>query len=365
MTILLASVLIAGAACAGEQIPQNLRINDVQAIGTHNSYKLRLPEAELAAHHARDAAGAESIDYGFPPLAEQLERGVRQIELDVFDDPDGGRYLHPPGALRTGFAQPPWPLEQRAAMARPGFKVMHLADIDFRSNCVTWIECLQAMRQWSAAHPRHVPILILVNAKDGPVGPGAAQPPRFDATAFDRLDAEIRRVFDGKKLITPDEVQGRYPTLRAAVLDSQWPALERARGRFLFVLDEEPRKITAYQGRRRSLEGRVMFVSVKEDSELASILVINDPVAERARIERAVRAGFVVRTRADADTREARSNNTSRRDAAFASGAQYVSTDYFDADRRIGSYQVRFADDRSVRFNPIRVTRACGSVALE
>ena len=41
-----------------------------------------------------------------------------------------------------------------------------------------------------------------------------------------------------------------------------------------------------------------------------------------------VAAGYVVRTRADADTVEARSGDTGPRDAAIASGAQWVSTDY-------------------------------------
>src|ERR1700743_1774929 len=127
---LLTSLLVASAVCAGDQVDRELRVNDVQVIGTHNSYKLPLPPEELAAHRAVDAPGADSIDYGFPGLADQLERGVRQVELDVYTAPDAGRYLHPPGARRTGFPEPPWSGEQREAMARPGFKVMHLADID-------------------------------------------------------------------------------------------------------------------------------------------------------------------------------------------------------------------------------------------
>ena len=49
---------------------------------------------------------------------------------------------------------------------------------------------------------------------------------------------------------------------------------------------------------------------------------------------------MVVRTRADADTVEARTGETARREAAFASGAQYVSTDYMKPDLRFGPYQV-------------------------
>ena len=55
---------------------------------------------------------------------------------------------------------------------------------------------------------------------------------------------------------------------------------------------------------------------------------MNDPVEEQALIQERVKQGFLIRTRADADTREARAGNTARREAALASGAQYVSTDY-------------------------------------
>ena len=40
----------------------------------------------------------------------------------------------------------------------------------------------------------------------------------------------------------------------------------------------------------------------------------------------------------DADTREARLNDTARQVAAFASGAQFVSTDYMTPDTRFSPY---------------------------
>ena len=61
----------------------------------------------------------------------------------------------------------------------------------------------------------------------------------------------------------------------------------------------------------------------------AAFIKANDPSgANLARIRRAVRLGYVVRTRADEDTREARSGDMRRARRALASGAQWVSTDY-------------------------------------
>ncbi|WP_266170847.1 phosphatidylinositol-specific phospholipase C1-like protein [Dyella subtropica] len=344
----------ASAGCDPAVFDRQLRLNDIQAIGTHNSYKQSMPPAEWAAHHARDPQGADGIDYGHRPIPEQLDHGARTIELDVYYDPQGGRYAHPPGALRKGYATPPWPAEAAAQMQRPGFKVMHLADIDFRSSCQTFVACLTLIRDWSRAHPRHVPIMLLLNAKDGASGPGAVAPLRFDERAFDALDAEVRSVFNPHELIAPDDVQGQYSSLRDAVLAGQWPTLGEARGRLFFVLDEDARKVAAYRGKRRSLEGRVMFVNIDERSPAAAYLTLNDPLAEGPRIARDVAAGFLVRTRADADTVEARRDDTHRREAAFATGAQYVSTDYLQADPRFGDYRVRLPQGETARCNPLR-----------
>ncbi|MFX6499089.1 Ca2+-dependent phosphoinositide-specific phospholipase C, partial [Acinetobacter baumannii] len=76
---------------------------------------------------------------------------------------------------------------------------------------------------------------------------------------FDALDAEVRAVFPPDALIAPDDVQGRYPTLRDAVLHDNWPTVAQARGKVLFALDEGPDVVAVYRGTRRSLEGRVFF----------------------------------------------------------------------------------------------------------
>ncbi|HEX7915476.1 phosphatidylinositol-specific phospholipase C1-like protein [Rudaea sp.] len=351
--------------CARAWIDANLRLDEIQVIGTHNSYKQHMPPEEFAAHHALDAHGADTLDYGHRPLNEQLDAGMRELELDVWDDPQGGRWLHPPGALRKGFSSPPWPAAQAAQMARPGFKVMHLADIDFRSTCMTFVACLSIIRDWSAAHPRHAPIMILINAKDGKLGPGSVAALKFDETAFDRLDAEIRSVFKPAQLITPDDVQGKFPTLRDGAHAGHWPTLGQARGRILFALDESDDKIALYRGARKSLEGRAMFATIKEDSPAAGYITLNDPQVDHERIKAAVASGLLVRTRADADTFEARSNDIARREAAFASGAQFVSTDYFEPDPRFGPYRVRFDDGAIARCNPVRAAGKCAGIPIE
>lgn len=354
-----------GDACARAWMDQNLRMNDLTAVGTHNSYKLAIPAAELGAMTAANPA-AVALDYHHRSLTEQLEAGARQIEIDVVNDPHGGRYAHPLSALGRLGAGAPVSADFVEAMSRPGFKTLHMPDVDFRSSCLTFVACLREISDWSRAHPEHAPILIMMNAKTGdPSMPGGTAPLPFDAAAWDALDAEVRSVFDKDHLITPDQVQGRRSSLREAVLTDGWPTLGEARGKVFFALDEGREKVASYRGSRRSLEGRVFFVNTDETSPAAAYLTLNDPVADRARIEAAVKAGFIVRTRADAETAEARSGDVTRRSAGLTSGAQYVSTDYMWADPRFTRYTVRLAGGEAAACNRMRVENRCDGLAIE
>jgi hypothetical protein len=205
-----------------------------------------------------------------------------------------------------------------------------------------------------------------MNAKDDEIPfPGSVTPLKFTTAAFDALDAEILSVFSRDEIVTPDSVQGSSPTLREAVLEHGWPTLGATRGKFLFALDEEGDKIKAYQGGRKSLEGRVMFVNAPEDSPAAAYLTLNEALTDTAHITKDVELGYLVRTRADADTVEARTNDTGRRDKAFASGAQYVSTDYMQPDTRFGPYQARMPNGFVAACNPQRHPERCAGLPVE
>jgi hypothetical protein len=337
-----------GAAGCTRQAVDALKINAIQAVGTHNSYKQAIAPRQMALIRSSDAKQADGLDYGHPPLAQQLDAGARQLEIDVLSDPGGGRYADP--LIMKMARDTPYDLEP---LKGPGLKVMHVQDIDYRSSCPLFTGCLAQIRAWSQAHPDHVPLLILLNLKEGGLTlPGAVTAPVFDAKAMDAVDAEVRSVFKPDELISPDQVQGRRPTLREAVAAGAWPTLKAARGKVMFALDAPPQQVDIYRGARKSLEGRAMFVNIDETSPAAAYITLNEPKEQAARIRAAVEAGFIVRTRADADTVEARINDHSRQDVAFASGAQYVSTDYMQADARFGPYETRLPGGGAARLNP-------------
>ncbi len=92
---------------------------------------------------------------------------------------------------------------------------------------------------------------------------------------------------------------------------------------------------------------------------------MTDPIADQDYIRQLVAAGYIVRTRADADTLEARSGDTVRRDAALASGAQFVSTGYPEPDPDLSGYFVEIEGGTNAHCNPVLSPPGCDSSALE
>ena len=164
----------------------DLHLNDILTVGTHNSYKQAIDPKLFAILNAKAPKLAPALDYSHPSLTDQLDDGARAIEIDVAYDPEGGLFAHPFGPALAGL---PLPDGYSDYMSRPGFKVLHVQDFDFRSSCVTLHDCLAILKGWSRAHPSHVPILLTFNAKDDSL-PQQTQALKFDAAAFDAMDAE-------------------------------------------------------------------------------------------------------------------------------------------------------------------------------
>ena len=344
-------------------IEECVTLNELQVLGTHNSYHVKPTEPMWSNLLSVSPEAFLPWEYTHLPLGTQFDtQGIRQIELDVFADPDGGLYRIRRGLVLIGGD----PLIGPPELDLPGFKVLHIQDLDFETTCLSLIDCLTAVKTWSDAHPAHLPLMILIEAKDDPYGNVLARPPLFTPAIFDDLDAEIRSVFPPEQLITPDDVRGALPTLEEAVLTRGWPTLGWSRGKVLFTLDNGNPKRAAYLQDHPNLTGRILFTDSDPGEPEAAFVKANDPLADPTRIPDLVAAGYIVRTRADADTVEARSGDTTQRDAAIASGAQFVSSDYPVPNPDFGTgYFVAIPDGSPARCNPINAPAWCRSSALE
>lgn len=291
-----------------------LTFADLQALGTHNSYHLvtnSVPE----------------LQYEHLPLDRQLdEQGVRQFELDVAWDPASGGHL-----------------------------VYHLPLIDQGTTCLTFADCVGVLFGWSSAHPTHHPLFVLVETKDG--WDADEGPARLDA-----LEAELRSVWPDDRLIRPADVMRGHPTLRDGLDAEGWPTLGELRGRALFVLhDGGPRRDHFVS---LDLSTRALFPDGMGDTDVdwAVVHTMNDPTDPR--IPEVVAAAHLVRTRADADLEEVRAEDPTHRDAAFASGAHFVST---DAPAPIGDfdYVVAVPGGTPSRCNPVHAPDDCVPADIE
>jgi hypothetical protein len=327
--------------CSPKWMDANLRLDQLQIVATAESYKQRPDKALMGLIRMGGKSNAEALDFGLAPIPAQLDEDIRGLQFDIAYDPKGGAYKNPAGA---GMAMELLPDDYIKAMAKPGFKVIHVLDVDYGSSCLALLDCLKQVAAWSKAHPRHLPIFISLKINDTKTPmPGATKPAAGDEAALNALDGEIRAAFEAGQIVTPDQLQGDYASLREAAMAHAWPSLAQARGKVVFVLNDGDTRAKAYQGQRKSLEGRAMFVAA--DGPLGAFLSVADPVKDSTRIKQAVQDGRIVITRADAETREARTNDGARRSAAFASGAQIIQTDFAKADPAIGPYRVSLAED--------------------
>jgi len=349
-----------------------LRINDVRVLGSHNSYHLKPVPLVFAGISAVSIELAESIDYSHLPLTEQLDTyGIRQIELDVFADPEGGLWSSRQALPVVGL-----PAESGiAALDEPGFKVLHTQDFDYETTCLSLVACLSEVQAWSEGNPDHLPLMILIEFKDETVAEAGASsgvdisavpipftdPVPTTPGLLDALDAEILSVVPRDRLITPDDVRGARSTLEEAVLADGWPLLVESRGKIMFALDNGGAVRDLYRAPSDVLAGRVMFTSSEPGSPDAAFMKVNDPVGNVDRINELVAAGYLVRTRTDTPTADARTGSTTRRDAALSSGAQYLSTDYYVENPDFGTGYVVTLDSRC---NPVTAAGACTDEAI-
>jgi len=288
-----------------------LGLQQVQVIGTHNSYHVRKQAA---------AGRASAWNYSHAPLDVQLDRGVRSFELD----------LH-------------WKNGE--------FEVFHVPLVDEGTTCRRLFDALATVRKWSDAHPRHVPISFLFELKQE--GPGLDKRIKeVDAASLNQLDDLLKAAFEPARRISPDDVRAGAATLREAVEKQGWPKLAASRGKVFFILHDDGAQRDLYTRDHPSLAGRAMFVRSSPDRDDAAALVMDNPRDED--IGRLAKAGYLIRTRADADLRGDLAAKVARRDAALASGAHILSTDFPHGEPQAETgYVFEFSGDGPARVNPV------------
>ena len=328
----LPAFLLALAACSDEDLPAPpaeevvphfdypkddvLRLHHVQTKATHNSYHVANPDLSDPEYKVTHA-----------PLDVELGQGVRGFEIDVNYNADTNE-----------------------------FRVYHIVLLDEGTTCATLVDCLRVLKTWSDAHRAHHPLTIQIEIKDAAPAQKEIEP------YFDSLHAAILGVWPRSRIITPDDVQGAYPTLGEAVKTEGWPTLGGLRGRVLFMLyNLEDGFGKAYSHDESSLAGRLAFTRALPNDPLAALTLYDNAINSADDITNALSANMLVRTRSETT---AANPTDAQRDATLAIGATLVATDFPSAPAD-GGYWVDIPGGTPSRCNPKTAPAECTSLAIE
>jgi len=296
---------------------ESLRISDLQCKGTHNSY------------HTTHGSGSLVPNWNFdmPSLTEQLAlHGVRQIELDVHYVGDGV------------------------------FDVSHVPVLDEGTTCELFTDCLQEIKDWSDANPKHHILFILVEPKD------ALDVKKIDGH-YDELDAAILSVWPVERLLRPDDVRQEHPTLREALVKDGWPTLGATRQKAMFIMLDSGAHRDGYLEGHPNLEDRVIFMRDGKGEATGAILELNDPVGSADLINEGAQLGYLIRSDAD-NVEDSSEKNQAKSVAALATGAHFISSD-FPADPGGGDYWFDVPFGNPSRCNPVTAPVDCTPADIE
>jgi len=347
-------------------------MNEVQVVGTHNSYHIETTLAERKVLEMVIGPTAQNLYYSHASIPDQLTyQSIRGLEIDLWADSAGGMYANPLGRRLSQL-----PLPSQDVWKLPGTKVLHVSDFDVNANCHTLVECLTQIKQWSKANKGHVllPIMLEFKVPDTKflvIGGVAGE--QWNVTNLENVDKEIRSVFNESEMITPDDIRRPGLTLEQSLLKYGWPTHNEAKGQVMFLMDNDPATGLIRNPYRAnghsSLENRVIFTHSRPGEDDGAFLKRNDPRGDNlALIQDLVKKGYYVRTRSDEPIDTVLQNNFTMREAAYASGAQLISTDFpvmGMSARYNSSFVSRLPGGATVRCNPLIAGKSCSDKSLE
>eukprot|EP00271_Cylindrocystis_brebissonii_P004725 TRINITY_DN16555_c0_g1_i1.p1 TRINITY_DN16555_c0_g1~~TRINITY_DN16555_c0_g1_i1.p1 ORF type:complete len:453 (-),score=36.33 TRINITY_DN16555_c0_g1_i1:73-1431(-) len=369
--LVLFSLFIAGLALAliivwelsGYGVGQ-LRVNNLQMIGTHNSYHAQVDEETLAMAATYIPYRSVSWAMSHRPLPEQLAAGIRFFEIDVYDDPPpGGRFYN--RAINKLLGRPTG--SNLPELLHMGYKVLHVQDTDFNSTCNTLLSCLRLIKDFSEEHPRHFPIGVRIEVRhlkyEWP--PEAVVPANVTLKSLMSLEDEVKGVFHLDNLILPREVIRPSTSNRLFAAKYTWPKLRDSAGKvFFFLTSRLPIEVYAL----RSLNDRVFFSAYApegaSDPRIAEHSSFN-VVWPETFLPKLVQENAFVFSKADGNTEEARTEDFSRLKRAVENGANVIMTDYpeSEAPNPFGTkYVAKLPGGVQARCNPVSAPSWCSRV---
>lgn len=259
-----------------EAFSQGVKLNEIAVIGTHNSYQLKatLPKRGLMRLLQIISLGAveNKAIFEMDTFTEQLQQGVRNLEIDIETVDDNGDV---------------------------SFIVTHDPILDNVSSAYNLKTALEEIALWSDNNPGHIPVYLLLEPK-GSV-PSVNNLQDFSLEYALALDKVIKEAL-GEKLLTPSAVMGEYETFEEMRNADAWPYLSDCTGKIIVLL--HPCGVTdAYINNDITLRSQSIFPMLRFgeiDKPYASFILDNNPADATENNKITVdEYRLMVRTRAD------------------------------------------------------------------
>ena len=275
------------------------KLDELAIVGTHNSYQTLtyFPKRALDGilDYATSGIRYDKSDFEMDTLTQQLECGVRKLELDIETVDDG----------------------------EVSFIVTHDPIKDNVTSCYNFGKALEEIVMWSDNNPNHLPVYLLIEPKSEV--PNIKNMKNFSlqyALEFDNVLIDVL----GDRLLTPAMAMGEYESLEEMRSADDWPTLKDCAGKIIVLLHPCD-VIYDYIDVDSSIKTQAMFPVLglgEADASYVSYVLVNDPFVAAQYRETTAEKNLIVRTRADdypyfSDERYAATDNC---------GAHIVTTDY-------------------------------------
>ncbi len=271
---------------------ENIRLNDVQYLATHNSYKKTGPAIGRFFIGLGDSfEEARALKYGYKNITEQLQLGIRSFELDL-------RYR------------------------KDTFEITHVPLVDASSQAVNFELLLDELLLFSNHQENHMPILVLIELKNDwmILDPLLKD---IDQQALIKLDDMIKSKLEDK-LFLPSNMVDEHTSLKEKIMNDGWPLVSQLANKFIFILHPGAFE-QVYYDIDQTLQTQSMFIGSsygQSYNDYASFFVHND--VDKEIISQLISDNFMVRTRIDSNL----IFSQDRFQSAIESGAQILTTDF-------------------------------------
>lgn len=283
-------------------IEDGIKLNEIAILGTHNSYQTLATSETRFLMGIIDAItlkklGLNTFDFEMDTLTEQLEMGVRNVEIDI---------------------------ETLDKDNRIEFKVTHNSLIDNASSAYDFKKALKEIKMWSDNNPNHIPVIIIVEPKSFVIEINGMK--KFSLEYAKELEKIVADTL-GESLLTPADMLRDYESFKEMREKDDWISLKEAQGKILVLLHDCD-VTESYIALDETIRTQKMFPMLRYDDRnesYTSFILENDPWnADSRKSESLDKYNLIIRTRAD----KYPNYSAERYEVTENCGSQIITTDF-------------------------------------